>query len=60
MDTQSLALIMSQQPADVAKSALPNAPVVAEATRPELAPTSKHARNAVAGALHNLANAVAP
>ena len=60
MDTQSLALIMSQQPADLAKSALPNAPVVAEAVRPERAPATKHARSAVAVALHNLANAVAP
>ena len=60
MDTQSLALIMSQQPADLAKSALPNAPVVVEATRPERAPATKHARNAVAGALQHLANAVAP
>jgi hypothetical protein len=60
MDTQSLALIMSQQPADLAKSALPNAPVVAEATRPERAPATKHARRAAAVALHNLANAVAP
>ena len=60
MDTQSLALIMSQQPADLAKSALPGAPIVAESTRPERAPATKHARIAVAGALHQLANAVAP
>jgi hypothetical protein len=60
MDTQSLALIASQPPADFATSALPNAPVVAEATRPERAPGSKHARSAVAGALHHLGNAVAP
>jgi len=39
---------------------LPNAPVVAEAIRPERAPATKHARRAVAGALHQLANAVAP
>jgi hypothetical protein len=51
---------MSQQPADLAKSALPNAPVVVEATRPERAPATKHARSAVAGALQHLANAVAP
>lgn len=60
MDTQSLALTASQPPADFATSALPNAPVVAEATRPERAPARKHARSAVAGALYHLANAVAP
>jgi hypothetical protein len=60
MDTQSLALTASQPPADFPTSALPNAPVVAEATRPERAPASKHARSAVAGALYHLANAVAP
>jgi hypothetical protein len=60
MDTQSLALIASQPPADFATSALPNAPVVTEATWPERAPASKHARSAVAGALYHLANAVAP
>ena len=60
MDTQSLAMLTSQQPADLATSALPNAPVVAEVTRPERAPATKHARIAVAGALHHLANAVAP
>jgi hypothetical protein len=60
MDTQSLAMLASQPPADFATSALPNAPVVAEAIRPERAPATKHARRAVAGALHQLANAVAP
>jgi hypothetical protein len=60
MDTQSLAMLASQRPADFATSALPNAPVVAVATRPERAPATKHARRAVAGALHQLANAVAP
>ena len=60
MDTQSLAMLASQPPADFATSALPKAPVVAEAIRPERAPATKHARRAVAGALHQLANAVAP
>jgi hypothetical protein len=53
-------MLASQPPADFATSALPKAPVVAEAIRPERAPATKHARRAVAGALHQLANAVAP
>ena len=60
MDTQSLAMLASQPPAKLATSALPHAPVVAEAIRPERPPTTKHARSAVAVALHRLANAVAP
>jgi hypothetical protein len=53
-------MLASQPPANLATSALPDAPVVAEAIRPERAPTTKHARSAVAVALHHLANAVAP
>jgi hypothetical protein len=61
MDAQSHAFLASQRPVtELATSALPDAPVVATVTRPERPPTTTHARSAVAGALHHLANAVAP